>query len=257
MSIKQNDDLAVVRIEITGRNAESVRENLRGLLAEEVSHVTNNVSGFQVSALVSDTDITHANVDIEALRATWQKELEAESAELERTSAMLSERTAALAVAEAHLKDARKGNDKLVKELEKEQARVIDLETQLKTLRAQPAATPADASTTNDTEADAAIGEPETVASEAVKVTPAPRTARTTRQVTKPAEETAEQKAVRETIVNDLLDLGGLAEKNEQVAKDVEEVLAKFGIQNAADLTTEQLQPAADAVAELIGIYFK
>ena len=224
-----------------------MRENLLGLLAEEVKVFSGTIE----NTVVNIPEESQAD-ELQSTRAL----LEAESAELERTSAMLSERTAALAVAEAHLKDARKGNDKLVKELEKEQARVIDLETQMKALQAPSAATSADASTTNDTEADAAIGEPEAVASEAVKVTPAPRTARTTRQVTKPAEETAEQKVVRETIVNDLLDLGGLAEKNEQVAKDVEEVLAKFGIQNAADLTTEQLQPAADGIAELIGIYF-
>lgn len=206
-----------------------------------------------------------------------ENELTEALAKLEESNLKVAALEKSVTKLDTQLKDAEAGAEKAHKAFLEEQkradaaeARVKDLETQLKAASAKPAdSAPAD-NATNDDEADEALDTGsdklsptlEKLAGAAThnddgKAKPGARTNRTTRNVSKPAEETADQKALRETITNDLLDLGGLAEKNAQVATDVEEVLAKYSVSNGADLTTEQLEDAAADIAELIGVYFR
>lgn len=88
------------------------------------------------------------------------------------------------------------------------------------------------------------------------KTDPEPKPARTRRTVTKPAEETEEQKKLREQIELDLTDLGTLAETAPAVRDDVNELLQRNGIKNVAEVTTDLLEQVADELAVLIEKYF-
>lgn len=270
LSNKDLDPNSVVRIEVTGSSASQVRANLLSLIGADTEVQTIHTAAVHIANLVETKD--EQQNDPHAYAAECD-ELQGKLAEANAKVGTLEKSVAKL---NTQLKDAEAGAEKSHKAFLEEQkradaaeARVKDLESALAELEvAAKGAVPDVDTATNDAEADAALDKPETVgavdAAEKVqtaaddgKVKPGARTNRTTRNVSKPAEETAEQKALRETITNDLLDLGGLAEKNAQVATDVEEVLAKYSVSNGADLTTEQLEDAAADIAELIGVYFR
>lgn len=281
---KPLDPNGIVRIEVSGSSASQVRENLLNLIgaAPGVDPFVINTAG---SFNIQKAEITAASINTENVKPeekdAQENDAHAYAAECEELASKLDNERAKVATLEktvtklnTQLKDAEAGGEKSHKAFLEEQkradaaeARIKDLETQLKAANAKPAdSAPAD-NATNDDEADAALNTPDATvnpadatdpkAADDGKAKPGARTNRTTRNVSKPAEETADQKALRETITNDLLDLGGLAEKNAQVATDVEEVLAKYNVTNGADFTTEQLADAAADIAELIGVYFR
>lgn len=270
--VKHVDGNALIKIELIGSNAESVLANLRGLVGDvtggftERSAVINNGS-IDAGSLTGKPDSSNnaEGHDDENLA----DELIATRALLTASEAENASLRNDLKVATSQLKDAQASASKAHKALEQEEkitkdlkAQVADLETQLKaagTGNVKTADQTVVDTATNDTDADSAISGAETVTTGAatVKAQPGARGQRTTRSVEKPATETPEQKALRETITNDLLDLGGLAEKNQQVATDVEEILTKYKISNGADLTVEQLEDAAADINELIKVYFR
>lgn len=250
--------MTMIKLEINALNAADLLVQIQQLQmgANVVTGTTTVVNapmgiGVQDTKEDHDRDAHSYEAECEELQSKLSDE-QAKVATLEKTVTKLN----------GQLKDAEAGAEKSHKAFTEEQkraaaaeARIKDLETQLKAAGGKPVSEPVD-NATNDTAADSALDTPPP-AKETEKATAAPRTQRTTRTVNKPAEETAEHKALRETITNDLLDLGGLAETNAQVATDVEEVLKKYEVTNGADLKTEQLADAAADINELIGVYFK
>lgn len=258
---KKFDENALVKIEFIGSNTQSVMANLLGFIGANavVSHGSEITSqGVFATGGQEAVGEVLVNDELIATRALLESS-EAENASLRND----------LKVATAQLKDAQASATKAHKALEQEEKQTKGLTAQLETLKAALAkaegAAPLTSTSqvvdnaTNDADADSAIAGAETVASgdATVKAQPGARGQRTVRNVSKPAEETAHHKALRETITNDLLDLGGLAEKNEQVATDVNEIFDKYKISNGADLTVEQLEDAAADINELIKVYFR
>lgn len=252
--------MTMIKLEINALNADDLLRQIHGLQMGS-SVITAG------STVVNSVTTTHQpEQEEDAIHDGVVARLEAEITE---TLAKLSDEQAKVATLEkaatklnTQLKDAEAGAEKSHKAFLEEQKRADAANLRIKELEQLvkaaewAAAAPVD-NVTNDVAADAALDTPPADVKEPEKATPAPRTQRTTRNVNKPAEETAEHKALRETITNDLLDLGGLAETNAQVATDVEEVLKKYEVTNGADLKTEQLADAAADIGELIGVYFK
>lgn len=281
---KPHEADSLIRVEVAGSTAESVRANLLGLLSTGVSlePFVLNTAG---SLHIQNAQNTAASVNAENVKPDeketqerdehsysaecdeLQKQLEEALGKLEDEYAKVATLQKTVTKLNTQLKDAENGGEKSHKAFLEEQkradaaeARIKELETQLKAAGGKPAPAAQEDNATNDAEADAALNKPdaaETKPADDGKAKPGARTNRTTRNVSKPAEETAEHKALRETITNDLLDLGGLAEKNAQVATDVEEILTKYGVANGADLTTEQLEDAAADIGEIIKVYFR
>ena len=248
--------MTMIKLEINALNADDLLRQIHGLQMGAAGVTAGNT-------------VVNLPVSVQDTKEDHQRDASSYEAECEELQAKLSDEQAKVATLEkaatklnTQLKDAEAGAEKSHKAFLEEKKRADAAEAKLKETLAQlGGATPTTAApvdtATNDADADAALDAPEVVKADDAVVKAAPRTQRTTRNVNKPAEETAEHKALRETITNDLLDLGGLAETNKQVATDVEEVLKKYEVTNGADLKTEQLADASADIGELIGVYFK
>lgn len=70
-------------------------------------------------------------------------------------------------------------------------------------------------------------------------------------------EETEDQKADRQYIVECFVDLGALAQTDTEVRDAVGEVLARNGLANVAEMKTDQLEQMLDDVNELMDRFFE